>query len=42
MKKKIYILADACLLALGGQIILIGGAKAKYRYADEPSKVSFI
>ena len=33
------ILADACLLALGGQLILIGGAKAKYRYADEPSKV---
>ena len=31
--------AESCLLYLGGDLVLVGGSKAKFRYADDPSKV---
>ncbi len=34
--------ADACLLAIGGDLVLVGGSKGRYRYADEPSKAWFL
>ena len=32
-------MAESCLLYLGGDLVLVGGSKAKFRYADDPSKV---
>ena len=31
--------ADACMVVFSGNIVVIGGSKGRYRYADDPSKV---
>ena len=36
---KLCFSADGCLIALGSTLIFSGGAKKRYQYADDPSKV---